>query len=202
MSKPIIAIDADDTLFDENTAVRLFHNEKYGTQHTPEDYLRNGVFMNYWDRIWDTSTKETERRYEEFIQFKLQNNLPPLPKALETLKRLKDNYELVVITARDARGVKMTHDALTEHYPDIFNDVHFVPLWGGSEKVTKALICNEVGARYLIDDGFHHCKMAAESGVEALLFGHYGWNKHQKLLPGMTRTKDWQAVQEYFDGRS
>ncbi len=201
MPKPIIAVDADDTLFDENNAVRLFHNAKYGTEHTPEDYLQNGVFMTFWDRIWDVDKAETERRYEEFIEFKLKNNLPPLPHALEVLSELKKRYELVIVTARDKRGVKMTHDALTEHYPEIFSDVHFVPLWGGKEKVTKALICNEIGAKYLIDDSFEHCKVAAESGVASLLFGHYGWNKHQKVVPGMIRVKDWLSVREYFDAR-
>jgi len=201
MARTIIAVDADDTLFDENTAVRLFHNEKYGTDHTAEDYLQEGVFMSFWDRIWDVSEEETMKRYEEFVQFKLEHNLPPLPHALEVLQKLKGNYELVVVTARDKRGVQMTHDALTEHYPDIFSDVHFVPLWGGEEKATKALICNEIGADYLIDDSFEHCKLAAETGTKSLLFGHYGWNRYQKTVPGMTRVKDWRAVGAYFDTR-
>lgn len=199
MAKPIIAVDADDTLFDENTAVRLFHNQKYGTDHSAEDYLEQGVFLAFWSKIWDVDDVEMNKRYEEFVAFKLKHNLPPLPHALETLKKLKEKYMLLIVTARDERGVQMTHDALTEHYPDVFSGVHFVPLWGGEEKATKALICNEVGAEYLIDDSFEHCKLAAESGVKSLLFGHYGWNRYQKIAPGMTRTKDWLAVKEYFD---
>ena len=39
MTKKIIAVDADDTLFDENTAVRLYMNHHYGFNHTEADYV-------------------------------------------------------------------------------------------------------------------------------------------------------------------
>jgi uncharacterized HAD superfamily protein len=201
-SKQIIAVDADDTLFDENTAVRLFHNARYGTSHTEEDYLTASKFGWFWKPIWGTDQAETEKRYEEFVQHKLVHGLEPIKHAADTLNALKKRYDLVIVTARDQRGVVMTHQALSEHYPGLFDDVHFVPLWGGGDrKATKAQICNEIGASYLIDDAFEHCLLAAESGVEALLFGHYGWNRTQQAVPNMTRVKNWQEVKEYFDGR-
>jgi uncharacterized HAD superfamily protein len=200
-NRQIIAVDADDTLFDENTAVRLFHNARYGTSHTEKDYLADSEFGWFWKPIWGTDQAETERRYEEFVQHKLVHGLEPIKGAALALDFLKKKYELVIVTARDQRGVAITHEALNKHYPGLFQDVHFVPLWGGDGKATKAQICNEIGASYLIDDAFEHCLLAAESGVEALLFGHYGWNRTQKLVPHMTRVKNWGEVVEYFDGR-
>ncbi len=201
MKRPIIAVDADDTLFDENEAVRLFHNRTYGTTHTAEDYRIEGEFHDYFESVWKTDAEEAGRRYENFIAWKLANNLPPLPGASTTLKFLKQTYELVVVTMRDERSVAMTHQALSEHYSDIFSDVHFVGLWGAGDKVTKAMICQEIGAGYLIDDGFHHCELAAASGVEGLLFGEYGWSRTKQLRPHMTRVKNWAAVRKYFDAR-
>lgn len=201
MGKQIIAVDADDTLFDENNAIRLFHNERYGSAHSEDDYLAEGEFGWFWAPLWGTDQEETERRYEEFIQFKLKSNLPPLPGALEVLRSLQERFELVVVTSRDERAVKVTHDALTEHYPDVFTGVHFAPVWSSDKKMTKAAICNEIGAAYLIDDAYHHCQLAAQSGVTALLFGEYGWNRTQELVAGMVRCKDWQAVKEYFDAQ-
>lgn len=201
MTMQTIAIDADDTLFDENTAVRVFHNQKYGTQHTAEDYLIPGQYGAFWEHLWQTDAKETLRRYEEFIEHKLKHNLPPLPGAISVLKELKKDYQLVVVTSRDARGQDITQEALADHYPDIFSAVHFVYRWGGNEKATKANICKDIGADYLIDDSYEHCKLAAEAGVVSLLFGTYGWNRMQKLLPGMTRVKDWSEVLEYFYGK-
>jgi 5'(3')-deoxyribonucleotidase len=198
----IIAVDADDTLFDENTAMRLFHNARYGTSHTQEDYLAAGEFGWFWKPIWKTDQAETEKRYEEFVQHKLVHNLEPIKDAGQVLALLRKKYDLVIVTSRGERSKKMTHEALHEHYPGLFSDVHFVPLWGGDKAATKAQICNDIGASYLIDDSFEHCKLAAESGLEALLFGHYGWNRTQKVTSRMTRTKNWQEVLEYFDGRS
>jgi FMN phosphatase YigB (HAD superfamily) len=201
MSKPIIAVDADDTLFDENTAVRLFHNAKYGTSHTADDYLRPGAFDTFWEHIWNTDKPETIRRYEEFIDYKLEHPIPPLPGALEAVQKLKQQYELVIVTSRDQRAVDMTHRALLEHYPNVFQDVHFVSLWGKGEKATKATICEEIGAAYLIDDSYEHCLLVAEAGIRAIVFGRYGWNRTQALGPGMVRAENWQAVLEYFDAR-
>ena len=202
MNRQIIAIDADDTIFDENTAVREFHNQAYGTSHTHEDYLAPGVYGTFWEHIWDTDTEETLRRYEEFVEHKLQYNLPPLKGALDVLKWLKKSYELVIVTSRDKRSIKMTHEALEEHYPELFSGVHFVPLWGTNTKATKAQICNEIGADYLIDDSYEHCKVAAESGITSLLFGVYGWNQSQPLVTGMQRVAHWQEVREYFEARN
>jgi hypothetical protein len=113
---------------------------------------------------------------------------------LHALQELQKSYDLVIVTSRDHRTVSLTHESLALHYPDIFSDVHFVPLWGNGEKVTKAKICNEIGASYLIDDSFEHCKLAAEVGISAILFGSYGWNRTQALPAHVTRCKTWDDV--------
>jgi hypothetical protein len=61
------------------------------------------------------------------------------------------------------------------------------------------MICQEIGAGYLIDDNVEHCRLAAEAGVKALLFGEYGWNKHLPTPPGVERVKDWKDVTDYFN---
>jgi uncharacterized HAD superfamily protein len=194
MTKKILAVDADDTLFDENTAIRLYMNDTYGFRHTAEDYLVTGPFDSYWERIWNVSPAKTHEMYESFVVSAYKQHLQPLPGALSALQTLKQEYQLVVVTSRDHRTVQWTHDALAEHYPDIFSDVHFAPLWGNGEKVTKAKICNEIGASYLIDDCFEHCQLAAEADVPAILFGDYGWNREQSLPANVVRCKDWNAV--------
>lgn len=198
MSKKVIAVDADDTLFDENTAIRLYMNEKFGLDHTPEDYNVVAPYEGYWENIWQLDPAEMAARYEAFLASGHKANLEPFPNAIKVLRYLKKDYNLVVLTSRDHRSVEVTYRSLAQHYPDIFQDVHFVPLWGKGERVTKAEICKEIGAGYLIDDGYDHCRLAAESGVTALLYGDYGRNRIQKLLPGMIRAVDWTEVKEYF----
>jgi 5'(3')-deoxyribonucleotidase len=181
-------------LFDENNAIRLYMNDTYGFKHTEADYLVTGPFENYWERIWQLDPEQAQKRYEAFVVSSYKENLEPMKDALDTLKNLRKRYDLVIVTSRDHRTVEWTHNALSKHYPNIFDDVHFVPLWGNGEKVTKAKICVEIGASYLLDDNYEHCKLAAETGIEAILFGDYGWNRNQALVKGMVRCKNWQAV--------
>lgn len=194
MTKQIIAVDADDTIFDENNAIRQFINKTYGYHHTEADYLVDGPFDTYWESIWNVQSDKMIEMYESFVVSEYKKNLPPIKGALKGLQKLKEKYELVIVTARDKRAVELTHQSLEEHYPNIFSDVHFTPLWGNGEKVTKAKICTEIGASYLIDDNFDHCNVAVESGVNAILFGDYGWNRFQKLPAGITRCATWRDV--------
>ena len=194
MIKQIIAIDADDTIFDENTAVRLYMNQHNGFNHTETDYLAEGPFDNYWERIWNVNPDRMTMMYEEFCHSSYKQNLRPIDGAISALKKLQEKYELVVVTSRGGSVAEITHKSLAAHYPNIFKDVHFVPLWGGEQKATKALICKDIGATHLIDDSFEHCKLAADASVKALLFGNYGWNRYQELPANVVRTKNWENV--------
>ena len=64
--------------------------------------------------------------------------------------------------------------------------------------MTKAEICAEIGADYLVDDQPKHCLAAAKAGIKTILFGDYKWNRDTKLMPNMVRAKNWQEVLEYF----
>jgi uncharacterized HAD superfamily protein len=194
MGKQTIAVDADDTIFDENNAVRLFMNDTYGFNHDERDYLVDGPFETYWENIWGFDPKHTQEVYQEFCLSPYKENLKPIKNAINVLTELKQQYELVIVTSRDHRLVDITHKALAEHYPSIFSDVHFMPLWGNSGETTKAKLCNEIGASYLIDDSFEHCKLCSGTNTKAIVFGDYGWNRKQTLPDGLVRCKDWDAV--------
>ena len=140
MIKKILAIDADDTLFDENTAIRLYMNDTYGFRHTAADYLVAGPFENYWEHIWDLSPDKTHALYEEFVASPYKENLEPIAGAFQVLSALRMEYQLVILTSRDHRAVAWTHNAVAKYYPNIFSDVHFTPLWGNGEKVTTVKV--------------------------------------------------------------
>jgi predicted methyltransferase len=61
MKKPIIAVDIDDVLVDHYEAVLAFHNARYGTTYTLQDYV-----TDHWSMVWGTDHAETERRAKEF----------------------------------------------------------------------------------------------------------------------------------------
>ena len=193
MKKPIIAVDMDDVLAQHAEAFVAFSNANYGTKLTKDTY--DETWANFWKVEWE----EIERRAKEFHTPEGTFSYAKIEAAEPVLQALRGKYELVIVTARSENVIKATYAWLDKHFPDVFSDVHFVPIWVPNNTVTKAQICQQIGAEYLIDDVLRHCNLAAQGGIQALLFGDYNWNKGE-TEPIVRRVKDWQAVLEYFDG--
>jgi 5'(3')-deoxyribonucleotidase len=196
MSKPTIAIDVDDVLAAHASEFVVFSNQTFGTHLTIEDY------REHWGEMWNISHEETEQRAALWRVPERINSFSKLEGDLDKrLQQLSSKYDLVVVTARPSIWQDGTRSWLELHYKDIFKDVRLVPVWTNETQQTKAEVCNEIGAGYLIDDSPRHCNLAAQSGINALLFGDYAWNRNEPIVPGVVRVKDWKAVMEYFDGR-
>lgn len=125
------------------------------------------------------------------------------------LDKLKDSYDLVVVTSRleEPEIVSRTTDWLTDYYQGVFKDIYYTAsvineLEVDDVHLSKAELCKNIKASYLIDDQVRHCFPAAESGIPSLLFGDYLWNKADVLPEGVVRVSDWQAVEDYFNGQS
>jgi 5'(3')-deoxyribonucleotidase len=198
-SKPIIAIDIDDVIGAENEAVRNFINSHYGEKHTAEDYLTEGKYWSYWEDIWQVGKDEGRKRLEAFLNSPIKDNLKLVKGSRNSINTLKKRYELVIVTSRYGLQLKTTRPWLEKHFPKTFGQVAFVATWSKDKKVSKAVVCKQIGASYLIDDNAEHCNLAAEEGIQALLFGDYGWNRQVEVHPTVRRVKNWEEVLEYFD---
>lgn len=199
MLKPIIAVDIDDVLAIENEAVREFANQRYGHAHKPEDYLVDGEYWGYWEYVQGVDEQEGKRRYGEYMASGLKGHLKVMDGALEALTALKQQYDLVVVTSREAHLVDLTHDWLVRHFPGVFNHVEFVAVWTGDTKGSKAVVCSHLNASYLIDDNPEHLLLAAEAGIKGILFGSYGWSSSRQVPETVDRAANWQEVREIFD---
>lgn len=196
--KPVIAVDIDDVLMPHFEDLAHWYNTEYGTRLTLAD--------NYSDdnAVWGTDTEEEAiRRVQRFYGTKEFLQSKPAEEAEAVLRHLSERYELVIVTARDTILEEATHEWLQRHFRELFRKVHFTAHYAldGTRK-SKADLCKEINASYLIDDTPHHALPAAKAGVKVLLFGDYPWNQIAELPAGVVRCKDWQAVQEYFDGLS
>ncbi|MFI5212346.1 MAG: hypothetical protein ACHQTE_00085 [Candidatus Saccharimonadales bacterium] len=201
-AKPIIAVDCDDVVANVNDGMRQFINDTYGTRHSPEDYRATGEYWHYWEKLWQISDTEAAQRFEHFITSGRMRHLDLVTGALGGLAWLKDRYDLIMVTARSEAEVEFTHFWLKQSTPGIFKDVIFVHTWDTlDKKATKADICLSLGATYLVDDNYDHCRLAAEAGLQALLFGDYGWNRAAQLGQRITRVRDWREVKEFFDAK-
>ncbi len=197
-AKQTIAVDIDDVLASINETMRQFINKYYGHNHTEADYNRDGEYWGYWEKIWQISDEESKERYQAFITSKEFLDVNTHDAALDVINRLKRKYDLVIVTAREDSRIEGTHKWLDQNFPNIFKRVEFTPVWSKDKKTSKAKICKVIGAGYLIDDNVEHCNLAAQEGIQALLFGEYGWNRSQELHKRVKRVKDWHAVAEYF----
>jgi hypothetical protein len=202
MNREVIAIDFDDVIADENDSLREYVNRLHGWKHTAEEYQTPDEYWGYWERKWPLPPAEARMVIEGWWASPEKATTPPKEGVIAAIGLLRQRYDLEIITSRDQPSVEITHAWINTHLPDSFTNVHFVPLWNSQGSATKAEICGAIGAGYLVDDSYSHCELAAQAGVQALLFGTYGWNNWQKLKPGMVRVPHWSAVLEYFDARS
>lgn len=201
MHKTVIAVDVDDVLADENTAIREFMNRQYGYRHTAKDYDIVAPYWGYWEKIWAVDEAEGARMHQLYVDSGVKSSHLVIPGAVEAIAGLKQSYDLVIITSRKEQLIEDTKGWLEQHFPATFSSVEFVASWTGDHKATKAKVAKSLGAKYLIDDSAEHCRSAQQSGVQALLFGGYGWNRSEKMPEGVIRVANWQEVREYFNGK-
>lgn len=192
MTKPKLAIDNDDVLIDFNEGVRVFHNEKYGT-----DYLAEDMKEFELDKMWKVSFEECMRRVMEFYLSPHFHQMEPIKGAFDALTKLKEKYELYVLTARPEEIISETKLAIDKHYPDLFKDVHFAPFFGAGKKKTKVEVCKELGIKLIIDDGLHNLELCAKEGINCYLF-NTPWNeqhnKDELAKRGIVKVNNWSEV--------
>ena len=195
MKKPILAIDIDDVLAKHTQGITNWHNAKYGTKHTENDYFSS----IHWSQVWGVEEAEAERRAVEFHKDLEHSRFAVIEGSREALAKLAQKFDLVAVTIRRKIVVPTTYDWLSSNFAGLINDVKFVEFWETDKKQTKAQICLEIGATYLIDDSLEHCLVCADAGIPAIVYGDYAWNRVGSLPPNVTRAKDWGQILELLD---
>lgn len=199
MSKPVLALDIDDTLFDHFADIADWYNAKYGTYLTlANNHPRGDSELSAWKV---SSIEEAVKRVHAFYETPQFINARPYREALRVLPRLSAIYDVVVVTARDIDILEeFTHKWLGEHLKGHYREVHFTGQYSLSGKTrTKQEVLESVGAEFLIDDSLPNCLEAVRAGAQGLLFGDYPWNSTTELPKGVTRVRDWTEVEAYFD---
>ena len=203
----VIAIDVDDVLAASAEAWVKYSNQRWGTNLTVDDYHED------WAKMWSVDRLTESQRAQEIYAARVTRDFPHYPDARVVLEKLSRNYKLVIVTSRVQIALMKqdTLDWLEKYFKGLFEEVHYSGIYDaiaerplkaeGMHKATKAQLCREIGADYLIDDQPKHCLAVAEAGIETILFGDYPWNRLKRLPEGVTRCESWLAVSEYFDAR-
>lgn len=202
MARPTIAIDIDDVLSLNAAGLSSFSNKRWGLSTTPDAYTEA------WAEFWGVPLERAVEMANEFHASGAVYYYDHIKKSLPVLRKLKTKYSLIVVTSRRKSIKDHTDKWLSERFPGIFDAIHYAGIWDVNEiteyklKQTKAELCRELGASYLIDDQAKHCVAAQEAGIQALLFGDYTWNRCEEIPENVVRVKSWQEVQRYFDAQS
>lgn len=200
MHKPVVAVDIDEVLAANAPSLVAYTNETWGMNLTVDDY------HEHWAELWQTDHEETMRRAKQYNLSGVMESMGHFEDAKEVLVTLSEHYELIIVTARRREIAAVTKEWIERHYSGIFSDIHHAGIWDtehpDASTYTKADICQEVGAAYLIDDQAKHCNAVQTAGIQAIMFGDYPWNRGSDLVEGVVRCRDWDKVGEYFSGRA
>jgi len=201
MTKQKIAIDIDDVLADSNEAMRLWANKVSGVELAQEHYQVPGEYWSYYERIWATHGVEDRLNFDDFEAelLKDQTNVPLLAGASFAIKELQKKYTVILLTSRNPALEEGTKNWVDTHMGGGI-ELYFAKNMRMNAGKSKGELCKEMGVSLLIDDNIDHCQSALDNGIDAVLFGDYGW--HHSVPEGAVNCKDWPATLEYLDGRS
>ncbi len=192
--KPTIAIDIDDVLFPFVVGVAKHYNGLKGAALTPADF-----FSFNFDEVWGGTVEESVEIVYDFLSTDCLA-LQPVAGAQEVLGRLKEDFNLVLVTARNDEFRPQTASWLQQHFPGLFRDVVFAGNHYDNRGFrAKGDICKELGADLLIDDHPKNILSAVEAGISGILFGEKAWTVMGELPDSSVRyCKDWRAVEKYI----
>ena len=200
--KQTIAIDIDDVIAATNEAMRLWANKNSGVELTAEQYVVPGNdYWGYYERIWAEHGVADQLDFDVFEGelIKDQAQVPLIASASLVIEELQKKYHIILVTSRNPALEAGTRVWLKEH---LDGDIELYFAKNGRMNIgrSKGELCKELGAFMLIDDNIEHCQSAIDNGIEAIVFGEYGWqNAH---VEGAVKCRDWPAVLDYFNGRA
>ena len=196
-----IALDIDDVTADFTEAMRVWVNTATGANLQPHHYAAEYDFWEHYGKVWADHGIAELVDYAKFTnELSLdQSSVPIVQGAKEAIAQLKQNYEIIFITSRDPILLDETRRWLDKHID------RTIPIYLANNPTvqstpqTKGELCVELGVQLLIDDNFNNCEDALANGVEAILFGSYGWNARAPKT--LTRCTSWEEVLEHINGR-
>ncbi len=188
-SKPVLGIDIDDVLLDLNAQLLSFHNDRYDSHLTFEQWFSFDLAL-----MFDCSYEEKERRVAEFYASAYNDATQPIKGAREALATLSKTHTIHLITARPEYLRESTLLSLNSHFAGLFESVHFTGAHHIStiEKRTKADVCRELGVETFVDDAIHNAEDVAAIGCKVYLLDR-PWNQ-LPVSAGITRVYSWEEI--------
>jgi len=185
-----IGIDLDGCVVDLMTPFLAHYNGKKGTSIEYGDLFCHD--------LWFPLEIKREEAFESVFSFMREEPFDvvlPHEGAIEAIKKLSEEHDLMVITSRPELYVEKTLRWIDGHLPRVFEKVVFTHEYAldGNVKTRKEQICQREGVDLMIEDYDKNLLSCAEVCKRVLLFDQ-PWNQNSKLPENGVRIKSWDDV--------
>jgi uncharacterized HAD superfamily protein len=191
-----IGVDVDGVLADSVTAFLGWHNRVYGTNYTFEQVTDFDL-----SKLWGGTNEESVQKIITCYTSPEFEAVQPVLGAVEAIKKLAKDHELIIITARPASMIETTKNWICMFFPEMFDDIYFndclksTGVYGKKQEQMK-----EAKIELLIDDALKNVSISSEIGIPSLLLD-YPWNQSDDLPKGVTRVKNWKEIVEIINSQ-
>jgi uncharacterized HAD superfamily protein len=189
-----IGIDIDGTLADFQENLLLHHNQKNGTSFQKKD-----ITMYDMTTLFGWKKEEATKKFNEFYQTPLFQDLPIIDGAKEAIEKLSQKHELVIVTARPPELEEMTEKWLDENFGELFSEYIITTTYQKRGKhIPKAKICMDKKISCMIEDSLHFSFECAALGIRVFLLDR-PWNQYPALPTHVERLYSWNEVVEKLE---
>jgi len=193
-----LGIDIDDVLLGLMTELTKFYNEKHGTDFTRDSYLVYNLSSTF-----KSTSEEAIYEVKCFYESPYFDKMIPLKGAVESISKLQEKYDIIVITSRPEYMKEKTIFSINKYFPGLLNEDNsnlFLPSdWHDPNfSKSKADVCLENNIDIMIDDRLKYVVECANKGITSILFDA-PWNKFKQIIqysPNYDKHKDYSVSEQ------
>lgn len=181
-----IALDLDGVVFDSENLYRVY------TEIYDVDMFKKDNLIDNSKRLFQKRYNWSEEEFDNFYQENAENVLSTanlMPGADIVLKRLVNEYEIIIITARNDKEVLIAKNKLNDlglTGISIFNNEH--------SKIQRLI---EEKCNYIIDDDEEICREASKKGIRAIYLKNAAANQIEDTL-NFKVVNNWGEIYKYL----
>jgi uncharacterized HAD superfamily protein len=180
-----IALDLDGVVFDSENLYRVY-TEIYDTDKHKRDTIIDNA-QRIFQKRYNWSNEEMESFYSENAE-EILKSAGIMTGADIVLNRLKDNFELIVVTSRNDFETEIAREKLKQiglGNIKIFNNEH--------HKIKRLL---DENVSYMIDDDDTICINASDNNICALYFKNNASNRIEK--DNVINVNNWGEIYKFL----
>lgn len=189
----VVGVDIDEVIFQFHAT---FHKWAMVAKGVTIDASELDHNTGDYALIYGVSNDDMQRWFGEFYTSEAFRLMPLVEGTHIYLPRLSQLVDIVCITARTHLLEEYTTECLKQLFPGCIKSIQYGNHYGFGVRRTKAEMCQEVGAAYMVDDNVHYVQSCRDAGIEAILFGHYPWNVNG--VTGVRRIANWSELYYHF----